>query len=524
MTSGNVNDFIISTVEEEIFLFVNYTQTDFESSTYIKICFRQNENFPNIILKKKISDAMPGINVMNCNFFWRNVSIAEEDLIPLIKAKAGCGHFQIDLKDKIDSLACNKNVAVRKDPGEGSSAVPVINPVIIHPDVEKIVVLEDTTTDSASESSHENGAEGVITSARFTAYINGNNHTKRLLNEDHTEPSIRRGIISCACDFLTQECGEYASVSDRNEMVKVVVDVFRGLELQEQFVTKWLHMKIKNNRRKQKLADESPSPASKKRKNDAEELNQFEFLKNCKDISNIPKIKNALKATLNIRLEQYLGEDFSVYDNYSFFLRSPDLIYYDFEIRFPNATEDVPLNLELFLDAAYNIFRAETRLPIPEEDCLPCVQKLLCICHFTKTPKGPTKPTASLSQMLESMVLFLTEEEDKKPEFKEHPILIAQGPRRSLILKYFLQIEDVLVELPVGTSFLKAFDYLMRSYYVFNVGFPKILSVFYNFIMMNVYDVHVKSKCDPKKSRIEDTLSRPREFLRKVLKCINDMK
>lgn len=40
---------------------------------------------------------------------------------------------------------------------------------------------------------------------------------------------------------------------------------------------------------------------------------------------------------------------------------------YEFDIRFPNATDDVPLNLELFLDAAHNIFRAETKLPIPEE-------------------------------------------------------------------------------------------------------------------------------------------------------------
>lgn len=80
------------------------------------------------------------------------------------------------------------------------------------------------------------------------------------------------------------------------------------------------------------------------------------------------------------------------------------------------------------------------------------------------------------------------------------------------------------MELPFGINFLQAFDYLMRSYYVFNVSFPKVLTVFFNFIMMHVYDVHVKSKCDPKKSKIEDTLSRPREFLRKVLKCINDMK
>lgn len=53
MEAANVNDFIISTVEEEIFLFVNYAESTFEQSTYIKICFRLNEKFPTNLLKKK---------------------------------------------------------------------------------------------------------------------------------------------------------------------------------------------------------------------------------------------------------------------------------------------------------------------------------------------------------------------------------------------------------------------------------------------------------------------------------------
>lgn len=277
-----------------------------------------------IVNSLKVSDAMPGVNVLNCNFFWRSVYICEEDLVPLIKAKAGCGHFQINLKDKLDAarrvLASNNTHIELEGESEEGSAIEI-------PEVEKMVV-EDTTTDSASESSHGKG-DGIITSAKFTAYINESQNTKRLLHSDHIEPSVRRGIISSACDFLFKECGEYASVSDRNEMVKVVVDVFRGLEMQEQFVTKWLHMKIKNNRRKAKLADEAIDCTSKKRKTETtekEDRSHLDFLKSCKEAVDIPKIKTALKATINIRLEQCNKEDFCVFDTYNFFTKSPDLV------------------------------------------------------------------------------------------------------------------------------------------------------------------------------------------------------
>lgn len=280
---------------------------------------------------------MPGVNVMNCMFLWHNVRIAEEDLIPLIKAKAGCGNFQINLKDKLDEarrvMASNPNTRVELRDRVEEPKVSAISPT---PTVEKVVVLEDTTTDSASESSH--GGEKVISSAKFTAFVNGNQHTKRLLHSDHTEPSIRKGIITCACEFLFQECGEYASVSDRTEMVKVVVDVFRGLELQEQFVTKWLHMKIKNNRRKAKMADlEALETTLKKRKTEPEEAqdysqleppdyNQLQFLKKCVEVVDVDSVKYALKVTLNIRLDEYMREDFSVFDTYRFFTRCPELV------------------------------------------------------------------------------------------------------------------------------------------------------------------------------------------------------
>lgn len=38
----------------------------------------------------------------------------------------------------------------------------------------------------------------------------------------------------------------------------------------------------------------------------------------------------------------------------------------------------------------------------------PSIQKLLCICNYTKTPNGPLKPGFTIKQMLDSFVSFLT--------------------------------------------------------------------------------------------------------------------
>lgn len=115
---------------------------------------------------------------------------------------------------------------------------------------------------------------------------------------------------------------------------------------------------------------------------------------------------------------------------------------------------------------------------------------------------------------------FLQMDEDKKLEFKEHPIIVAQGSSKKAVWKYFIQIGDNLLELPHQTKCIGAVDYLLRSYYVFNVEFPRILNVFFNFLMVNVYNISIKSKFDQKKAKIDDLHTRSRDFLRKVQKCL----
>lgn len=105
--------------------------------------------------------------------------------------------------------------------------------------------------------------------------------------------------------------------------------------------------------------------------------------------------------------------------------------------------------------------------------------------------------------------------------FKEHPVIVAQGSTKTDIHRYYIQIEGVLIDLPAETKFIEAVDYLTRSYYVFNIEFPKILSVFMNFVMIHIYDITIKSKHNKKKSRIDDPYTRTKDFWRRIQQYIN---
>lgn len=101
-----------------------------------------------------------------------------------------------------------------------------------------------------------------------------------------------------------------------------------------------------------------------------------------------------------------------------------------------------------------------------------------------------------------------------------HPILFAEGASKKTIDKYSIKIENSFLELPANIKFFEAFDYLIQSFYVFNTEFPKSLTVFYNFVVMNIYDIEAKSKYDQKKPKIDDFHMRPKDFLHKVQKYL----
>uniref|UniRef100_T1GQ96 Uncharacterized protein n=1 Tax=Megaselia scalaris TaxID=36166 RepID=T1GQ96_MEGSC len=301
-------------------------------------------------------------------------------------------------------------------------------------------------------------------------------------------------------------------------MVKIIMKLFHFLNLEQQAVCKMLNTRIKyarKNRFSNNSGDEFQTPHKKSKNEDLKDTTpniqeDIAFLEECNTAIDVPRIKSALERTLSHRMGQYTQENFSVINTYRFFTKSLNLINYEFNIRFPEATEYILSNFEMYLDAASNIFRAENQSYVPKIEVDQNIQKFLYICHYTKHPRGPRDKCFTMEEMLDDFVQFQTEDEDCKPEPKEHPMILAQGSSKADIDKYFLQIGEHLIEFPCSFTFTQAFDYLAKSYYVFNIAFPKKVTIFFHFIMKNIYDVHIKSSLYPKKNKIEDNFVRPR--------------
>ncbi|KAL5278046.1 hypothetical protein ACFFRR_002970 [Megaselia abdita] len=473
-----VSEFVI-TVEEDIFLLVNYKK----KTNYIKVCFKFNDEYHNVLVKEAISAAFGKLDTESCDFFWDGALISENDLIPLIKAKKSCGHFKLTVKDRFGHQE------------------------------------HDDSDSNFEEEPVCKKAKGVLSVVKFKNFVNTDVASKMLLEGDPTEPSVRRILIDCAVKYLFQECGTLPTMNERESLANIVCEVYKALKPEEELVLKWILEKIKNVR--SKIA----GTGSRKRRRSSDGMNlhiekQMDFLESCVNIEDIPKIENALKDTLKYRINKYSNSDFSVFNTYKFFSKSLDLILYEFKLRVLSVDDNILQTFESFLDAACNVYKTETKQCLPEEDCLTGIRKLLTICHYTKTPNGPKNPSYTIQEMMKEFITYSTMDEDKKPEFKEHPIIVAQGSSKKAIWKYFIQIGDVLLELPHQTKCIRAVDYLLRCYYVFNIEFPKIISVFFNFIMVNIYDISIKSKYDPKKAKIEDLHSRSRDFLKKVQKYL----
>lgn len=75
-----------------------------------------------------------------------------------------------------------------------------------------------------------------------------------------------------------------------------------------------------------------------------------------------------------------------------------------------------------------------------------------------------------------------------KEELFVYPKLLGCGEVRDEQLQYFLILDKEYID--VGKCFLKAFDILYKSYYVFNVEYPKTLDIFYNFMDHIIYKVN----------------------------------
>ncbi|KAL5278045.1 hypothetical protein ACFFRR_002969 [Megaselia abdita] len=262
------------------------------------------------------------------------------------------------------------------------------------------------------ESDQESSFSGIVVlnSNKFKDYINSDIHTRLLVLDKHTEPSVRKSIINCSVKFLFNECGLYPSLSQKRALIELIADAFPGLKHEKENIKRWVSEKIKNFRKRTKQVETTFIKNLDRERTLTAKTGIQEgigFLESCTEIEDITQIQRALQDTLTYRLGQYSNPEFSVYQTYTFFRKSLDLILYEFGVRFPSVQENLMDNFELFLDAASNIYTLDTKQNLPEEDYAMDIRKFLSIFHYTRTPTGAKKPY-QLSDMIDEVITFST--------------------------------------------------------------------------------------------------------------------
>lgn len=245
----------------------------------------------------KVSDTIPEVDTTSCLFYWCEAQLSEQDIVPLIRSKRGCGHFQLNLKDDI---------------------------------------FVDDTSDSGIEQKCYKDA--VLTTQKLREFFKEERASmKCILASDPTEPAIRKAIIHFACLYTFKECGNYPTNFQKNSVVQSIMEMFPGLKPIQKHIMPWFQMKVKNYRKKiraemrnnledefftgKRKAESDANDSRKKRLKD-----QLEFLKTCDEDDNLGLIKTALVDTLTCRISLSGKEDTNIYRMFPIFSKSLEFV------------------------------------------------------------------------------------------------------------------------------------------------------------------------------------------------------
>lgn len=192
--------------------------------------------------------------------------------------------------------------------------------------------VEDSSTDDDDASSFASSFSGVsyLSASKMRQYIKSGQHSSLLLiaENEHAEPSIRKKIIAACVQFLFDECGLYPSLAQKRTVIKLVSEVFLGLNDEEQ-VKRWFNDRIINVRKRNKQLETTYHESLDRVRILTGELrieDQMKFLESCSEIDDIQKIQDALRDTLAHRIEQGGIVNFNVFNTYKFFSKSLDLV------------------------------------------------------------------------------------------------------------------------------------------------------------------------------------------------------
>ncbi|XP_067207256.1 uncharacterized protein [Linepithema humile] len=189
------------------------------------------------------------------------------------------------------------------------------------------------------------------------------------------------------------------------------------------------------------------------------------------------------------------------FDTFPRFIDTPELIEEEYKLLFPKYDDFFLKEFTNFCEIILRIFSK------PDYEIHPSVDKLgeawdkhtraiLALCRLLPpTARGKNKAAREKSTaVLEKIILFKkngTPLESRESESREkiQPRLVAVGSTKAAVAQYFLNVDNKFILLH-AQNFVKAFDILFKSHFVFHTEYDSNLVSFYRFIETYFYKIN----------------------------------
>ncbi|XP_037025004.1 uncharacterized protein LOC119066561 [Bradysia coprophila] len=391
---------------------------------------------------------------------------------------------------------------------------------------DKVTSAENVTTPSQAYASISR--INPVTAADLQAYL-----VKRkgsYLLQEYREKSMlsdksRRFLINAAVDFLEENFGIYPKRIYKEELAHAIVELFPayktknssigGIDLFLNGRTGYLNSRLKNLQNKRR-SEEGTSDVSNGKKakismtfddcpeeneieNDANVEENLKFLRSAVPSYQYDEIEFKLRSTLRRRIELTSNKP-SVHlrSSFPFFFSDPSLISFDYKLRYPQFEENLQPVVAAIETNAFQILKS---LKIEDNayddsDWPHIIQCFLCLLKLLPpTATGRySKTRQSSDQRVSSFILFTRDHVSDRTLFENiDPFIVACGPNRSSIHKYFVVVDGCVIDVPAEWNFVDVFDLFFKVHFVFNVDYNNNLRTFLRFFEKFAYN-HIGAK------------------------------
>ncbi|KAG4068859.1 hypothetical protein HA402_005007 [Bradysia odoriphaga] len=391
---------------------------------------------------------------------------------------------------------------------------------------DKVTTAENVTTPSQPYASI--CRTNPVTAADLQAYL-----VKRkgsYLLQEYREKSMlsdksRRFLINAAVDFLEENFGIYPKRMYKEELAHAIIELFPayktknssigGIDLFLNGRTGYLNSRLKNLQNKRRSEEGTSDVSNGKRskvsmtfedhpddnemENDANVEENLQFLRNAVPSYQNDEIEFKLRSTLRRRIELTSNKP-SVHlrSSFPFFFSDPSLISFDYKLRYPQFEENLQPIVAAIETNAFQILKS---LKIDDNayddsDWPHIIQCFLCLLKLLPpTATGRySKSRQSSDQRVSSFILFTRDHISDRSIFENiDPFIVACGPNRSSIQKYFVVVDGCVIDVPAEWNFIDVFDLFFKVHFVFNVDYNNNLRTFLRFFEKFAYN-HIGAK------------------------------